>query len=151
SIIAGTGSQTVGSDAWGAYSSMSVDPVDDCTFWYTQEYLKTDGTFNWNTRIAKIKFPSCSLNSPPAAISVTPNSGSGATQTFSFLYSDQDGYTDLSIVYGLFNNVLSGANACFFAYSRVDGRLYLFNNAGNGLVPGSLTPGGPGSLTNSQC
>ena len=38
------------------YSSMAIDPVDDCTFWYTNEYLKSTGAFNWNTRIASFKF-----------------------------------------------------------------------------------------------
>jgi hypothetical protein len=58
SVIAGTGSQTPFS-RWGDYTSMSVDPVDDCTFFYTNEYLKADGTFNWSTRIASFKFPLC--------------------------------------------------------------------------------------------
>jgi hypothetical protein len=44
---------------WGDYSAMQVDPVDDCTFWYTTEYLKSSGSFNWNTRIAKFRFPTC--------------------------------------------------------------------------------------------
>jgi hypothetical protein len=46
---------------WGDYSSMRVDPDDDCTFWYTTEYMQTDGKFNWRTRIASFKFPSCSV------------------------------------------------------------------------------------------
>ncbi|MGH6794547.1 MAG: hypothetical protein ACREDH_04960 [Methylocella sp.] len=58
SIIEGTGSQLKASN-WGDYSSMSIDPVDDCTFWYTTEYLKTDSKYNWSTRIASFKFPSC--------------------------------------------------------------------------------------------
>jgi hypothetical protein len=58
-IVNGTGSQTGGLTRWGDYSAMTVDPVDDCTFWYTQEYMKTTGSFNWNTRIASFKFPSC--------------------------------------------------------------------------------------------
>jgi hypothetical protein len=59
SIIAGTGSQ-VGHDRWGDYSAMSVDPVDDCTFWYTQEYIDApSGDFIWKTRIANFKFPNC--------------------------------------------------------------------------------------------
>ena len=41
------------------YSSMAIDPVDDCTFWYTNEYLKSTGAFNWNTRIASFKFAGC--------------------------------------------------------------------------------------------
>jgi hypothetical protein len=46
---------------WGDYSAMSVDPVDDCTFWYTQEYLRTDLVLLgiWWTRIGAFKFPSC--------------------------------------------------------------------------------------------
>ncbi len=61
-IIAGTGSQTGGLSRWGDYSSMTVDPVDDCTFWYTQEYIKSNGSFNWNTRIANMKFSNCGGN-----------------------------------------------------------------------------------------
>lgn len=51
-----------GNDAgkrWGDYSSMTVDPVDDCTFWYSTEYLKSSGTFNWSTRIASFKVQGC--------------------------------------------------------------------------------------------
>jgi hypothetical protein len=58
-IITGTGSQTGGLNRWGDYSAITIDPVDDCTFWYTNEYLKTTGSFNWSTRIASFKFPSC--------------------------------------------------------------------------------------------
>jgi len=59
SIHGGTGSQGRSLNRWGDYSSLSVDPVDGCTMWYTTEYLKTDGTFNWSTRIGTIKFPNC--------------------------------------------------------------------------------------------
>jgi hypothetical protein len=41
---------------WGDYSSMSVDPVDDCTFWYANMYFPLQGT-NWVTRIGKFRFP----------------------------------------------------------------------------------------------
>ena len=43
-LFDGTGSQTGTSGRWGDYSAMTVDPVDDCTFWYTQEYYPTTGT-----------------------------------------------------------------------------------------------------------
>ncbi len=59
SILAGSGSQTGSLHRWGDYSSMSVDPVDDCTFWYTTEYLQVTGSFNWSTQIASFKFPGC--------------------------------------------------------------------------------------------
>jgi hypothetical protein len=61
SILAtGTGSQLPTLSRWGDYSSMGIDPVDDCTFWYTQEYLLSpNGTFNWHTVIGAFKFPLC--------------------------------------------------------------------------------------------
>ena len=59
-VKAGGGSQTTGLSRWGDYSGMSLDPVDDCTFFYTNEYLKTSGTFNWSTEINSFKFPGCS-------------------------------------------------------------------------------------------
>jgi hypothetical protein len=58
-VVKGTGVQTSTFNRWGDYSSMAIDPSDDCTFWYTQEYYKTTGSFNWNTRINSFKFPGC--------------------------------------------------------------------------------------------
>src|SRR5882762_6577127 len=72
SIIEGPGSQTNFLHRWGDYSSMSVDPVDDCTFWYSSEYLPSDGSFNWRTRIASFKFPGC--GGPDFSTSASPSS-----------------------------------------------------------------------------
>jgi hypothetical protein len=43
---------------WADYSSMAIDPSDDCTFWYTTEYIPTTGGA-WATRISSFSFPSC--------------------------------------------------------------------------------------------
>ena len=59
SIFSGTASQTGTLHRWGDYSAMQVDPSDDCTFWYTNEYLPSNGSFNWSTRIASFKFSTC--------------------------------------------------------------------------------------------
>ena len=59
STVEGSGSQGSNLGRWGDYSSVTVDPVDDCVFWYTNEYLQVDGRFNWNTRIVSFRFPSC--------------------------------------------------------------------------------------------
>lgn len=78
SLFAGTGAQhcIVGSDGacppgcsepdgtckltrWGDYSSLSPDPVDDCTLWFTSEYEKQTGSFNWKTRITSLRVQSC--------------------------------------------------------------------------------------------
>ncbi len=75
SVMAGVGSQTGGLSRWGDYSAMTVDPVDDCTLWFTTEYLKTSGSFNWSTRIASYKFPSCGgAPTPDFTVSCSPSS-----------------------------------------------------------------------------
>ncbi len=74
-IVSGTGSQTGGLNRWGDYSAITIDPVDDCTFWYTNEYMKTTGSFNWNTRIANFKFAGCGgAATPDFSLSASPNS-----------------------------------------------------------------------------
>jgi hypothetical protein len=56
-VVSGMGSQVI--PRWGDYSAMTIDPTDDCTFWFTSEYLKVPGTFNWSTAIMSARFPSC--------------------------------------------------------------------------------------------
>ena len=87
-LVAGSGSQTGtcgGSPCtrWGDYASMSVDPVDGCTFWYTSEYYtsQTNGSTSppiWSTRIGAFAFPSCvpfptPTPTPTATPTPTPN------------------------------------------------------------------------------
>ncbi len=81
-LIAGAGSQTVTS-LWGFYSSMSIDPVDDCTFWYTHQYYSNQAngdSGNWQTRIASFRFPSCAAAIPARLL--VPD-GTSFAQTFS--------------------------------------------------------------------
>ncbi len=58
SLIEGSGSQT-GSNRWGDYTSMHVDPVDDCTFWYTNQYYETTSSVGWQTRIGSFTMAGC--------------------------------------------------------------------------------------------
>jgi hypothetical protein len=58
-VFTGAGSQTGGLSRWGDYSSMSIDPQDDCTFWYTNEYIPSNGSFNWRTRLNSFRFANC--------------------------------------------------------------------------------------------
>jgi len=62
-IAVGTGVQTTTNSRWGDYTSMNVDPVDDCTLWYVNEYYTAAGqassTAGWQTRIASFKMPGC--------------------------------------------------------------------------------------------
>ncbi|HEV2202754.1 MAG TPA: hypothetical protein VGR73_23290 [Bryobacteraceae bacterium] len=92
-ITTGTGSQTGGLSRWGDYSAMAIDPSDDCTFFYTNEYLKTDGSFNWSTRIASFKFSGCggpppadfSLSANPTSLTLTQGNGGNSTITVTSL------------------------------------------------------------------
>jgi hypothetical protein len=72
-IVNGAGSQT-SPTRWGDYSAMTVDPADDCTFWYTQEYSKVTGSFSWNTRIANFKFSGCGGGGGGAQVQLSPTS-----------------------------------------------------------------------------
>ena len=55
---------------WGDYAGIGVDPVDDCTFWFTTEYGGSG-----QTKIASFKFDACgclSVPVPPAATISAP-------------------------------------------------------------------------------
>jgi hypothetical protein len=60
-LYTGQGPQTEPEGRWGDYSELSVDPANDCTFWYTQEYLTTDTVVigSWATRVGSFRFPGC--------------------------------------------------------------------------------------------
>jgi hypothetical protein len=57
-LIDGSGSQLV-SARWGDYTDMTVDPVDDCTFWYVNEYYQTSSDRGWQTRIGHLTLGDC--------------------------------------------------------------------------------------------
>jgi hypothetical protein len=57
--VNGSGSQVDTANRWGDYSTMAIDPTDNCTFYYTTEYYMVTGTFDWSTNISSWKFPSC--------------------------------------------------------------------------------------------
>ena len=61
-IINGSGVQTNTNSRWGDYTDMTVDPTDDCTFWYVNEYYQTTEPppdRKWQTRIGSFKLPGC--------------------------------------------------------------------------------------------
>jgi Putative Ig domain len=63
-IVDGTASN--GSNRWGDYAEMGLDPADDCTFWYTNMYNISS---TWTTRIASFKFDSCGTGCPTITLS----------------------------------------------------------------------------------
>lgn len=79
--ILGTGSQNGAGSRWGDYSAASVDPADECSFWYTQEYrtaANTGNAFNWTTRvIGGIKLPGCTAPQRGTISGTITNCGTG--------------------------------------------------------------------------
>lgn len=58
-LQAGSGSQLTTNSRWGDYTSLNVDPRDDCTFWYINEYYAITELVAWQTRIGSFRFPGC--------------------------------------------------------------------------------------------
>jgi len=129
SVIVGAGSQTGTLTRWGDYSAMTVDPSDDCTFWFTTEYIPANGSFNWKTRIASFKFPSCgaapandfSISASPSSLSLGVN-GSGTSTISTATTSGSAQTVNLSVA-----GLPTGASAS--------------------LSPTSVTSGGSSTLT----
>ena len=113
-IVAGAGAQGGTLSRWGDYSSMSVDPVDDCTFYYLNEYIPANGTFNWRTRIASFKLLPCGAAVPDFSLSASPSSLSlapGANGTSTITVTPAGGFAgavDLTI-----SGLPAGASASF--------------------------------------
>ncbi len=84
-----------------------------------------------------------------SAVSVSPASGSGSSQTFAFQFSDTGGATDLTSVSVLFNTSASTASACSVIYVRAQNTLSLLTDAG--ATPGTTITPGSGTQQNSQC
>ena len=129
-LINGTGSQS-GINRWGDYSAMSVDPTDDCTFWYTQEYYATTGS-NWQTRIGSFKFPSCGQAkgtiTGQVINAVTSNGVEGAPVTIS------------SVVESVESSVTVQTDAGgFYSFDILPGT---YNLTAGPLLPGYPTPNG---------
>src|SRR5262249_44730513 len=71
SMINGTGSQT-GSPRWGDYTAIDIDPTDDTTFWYINEYVPTTSSIGWRLRIG-------AFNIAGGGVSPTPTPTATAT------------------------------------------------------------------------
>ncbi len=125
-IIAGTGVQTNG-NRYGDYAHLSVDPVDNATFWYTCEYVRSAGRA---TRIASFKLASdfvddlsCfALNSPTNGsltasevidISIK-NVGSADQSNFTVGYQIDGG----TIVTETFPGTLTAGNTATYSFTQ---------------------------------
>jgi hypothetical protein len=123
-IVDGTGYQLHSAGRWGDYSSMSVDPTDDCTFWYTQEYYQSVDIWygaNWQTRIASFRFPSCGSGLPALSIddvTVTEGNAGSATALFTVTRSGPAD-TEVTVSYATAN----GSATAGIDYAATSGSL----------------------------
>ncbi len=96
---------------WGDYSSVVIDP-DDCTFWYTNEYLKQAGLFNWSTRVFNWNFGSSNCTSLASITLPIPNAQGGAaltSATATFLWTPGTGTPTYTLAVG---STQGGSNYC---------------------------------------
>ncbi len=99
SLIAGNASQTSTGSRWGDYSALSVDPADDCTFWYTQQYYERPiqraarATACWKTRIGSFMFPGCTSPTQTGTLSGTVTDFNTAAAIAGALVQTTNGYT----------------------------------------------------------
>jgi len=105
---AGTASQ-VNYPRWGDYSGMAIDPIDDCTFWYTNQYQPAGGKNRWATRIASFSFPSCT-NASNSALTVA-ESGQGTVTSTDGQINCTNGSGTCSAVYASGSSVTLNATA----------------------------------------
>ena len=135
-LFDGAGSQVGTNNRWGDYSAMSVDPVDDCTFWYTQEYYPAPTTtFNWRTRIGSFRFPGCTPVSPPPTPAVSIHKTADAP---SVLVGEQIGF-----VVTLTNSGTATATGLSFTDNLPSGTGISWSIDGGSTDPGWSVSGSP--------
>ena len=105
-IVDGGGSQYSSTRRWGDYSDMTVDPADDCSFWYTQEYYASNNTNGWQTRIAKFAPRDCTT-SPRGNIRGTVTSCATGLSLANVSLSASGGFERLTDPAGTFEFVVT--------------------------------------------
>lgn len=80
-MVLGTGVQRAFGFRWGDYTQMSIDPSDDCSFWYTNEYYtlesQNESPFGWLTKVGKLRFSECNDAARAVIYGSVFNAGSG--------------------------------------------------------------------------
>jgi hypothetical protein len=120
SIMNGTGSQT-GSQRWGDYTSIDIDPVDDMTFWVVNQYIPTTSSIGWRLRIGAFAFGA----TPPITLSATGRkiggintvrlTWSGATSFYVDVYRDGVLYVT-TVNSGLYFDYTGGTGRARYTY-----------------------------------
>src|ERR1700722_15665308 len=144
-LYAGTGDEENAYN-WGDYSSMTVDPVGECAFWYVNEYFTANQTGTetiWKTRISTFSVPSCgetNLTLSPGSVKFG-NQAFGTTSGKSSITITNQGSTPIT-----FSSIaVTGDNRASFPESTNCSRT--LNAGANCTVYVSFAPATTGSFT----
>jgi len=137
-IFVGIGAQGPTLGRWGDYSAMQIDPTDDCTFWYTNEYLPANGQFNWRTRIASFKFPDCGSSGGPSLSASPASLSAGGTVTATWAGIPAPSSTDWIALYPA--GGVSYIDWNYVSCSKTPGNP-LASGSCPFVLPGNLAPG----------
>jgi len=90
---------------------------------------------------------------PPTPVSLSPPGGNAPSQTYTFVYTDPRGYTDMNVLNVLVNNFIDGRRACYLAYVVPQNLLVLVDDGGDagGPYAGNVTLGNVNPISNGQC
>lgn len=115
-MYSGGGSQTSTLSRWGDYSALTVDPVNDCTFWFTTEYFAATSTADWHTRVGKFTFPGCTPPPAPGTLQGTVTNAATGVPIANALVSTPNGYSATTDALGKYSlNLPAG----FYAVTAV--------------------------------
>jgi hypothetical protein len=131
-LFDGTGYQ-YGTNRWGDYSDLTVDPVDDCTFYYTSEYYATISAYNWRTRIGYFSFAECTAPQNGTAHFVVTACIGGAPVSNASVSIDGSPY-GATLFDGTYDAVLSPGSHSY-SVSRAD----IGTQSGNFTITNGLT------------
>jgi subtilase family serine protease len=111
-IAAGSGSQTEVSSRWGDYSMLAVDPVDQCTFWYTGEYYAATSAHGWRTRIGTFSLPTCVVVPPTVTVTASTPQATESGRSAGVFTVTRDGNTraPLTIAYTVDGTAEAGSD-----------------------------------------
>jgi len=102
------GVQTATSNRWGDYSSVFIDPADDCTFWAALEYVDAPtASFDWDTRIFSFKVNSACVTSPKGTINGTITNCASGLPVQNAIATAPNGYIRQTNASGTFSMTVS--------------------------------------------
>jgi hypothetical protein len=102
------GVQTATSNRWGDYSSLFIDPADECTFWGAFEYADSPtASFDWNTRIISFKVNPTCVTAPRGTINGTITNCSSGNPIANAIITTPEGFVRQSDASGNFSMIVT--------------------------------------------